>query len=729
MAPWNGPPSSRPYDVLQMDAVLQFYPWRDMVFESWGRGQLPAWNPYELAGTPLLANSQSAALYPPHIIVGLLHIRTDVAITLLAWLHLFWAGLGVYFLSRRCGAIKTGATLAGAAFCLSPFMLSWTGLASVITTVSWIPWVLGLVLYLFQAGYTNPWKRSVLLSLCMAMMILAGHLQFAAYGILAAVMLLLFPLFYRKGFHEGEDFDSHKGARGSQLAYARAGARRYIAVVLAFAISFCIAAPQLFPVLGYSKFSHRANTPTPQGYQAYVAGAIPLFALQSIAFPTALGNPTNDYPLELPPQLKGASAYWPLYVHPGLNFAETAIGLGPLVFILLFCLRKLRGPAAGIALIGIIGLLLALGTILNYPLYFWMPGWSATGSPGRAIVLFVLAACVLGGVGFSHIQQLNPKALLGIIAVTGIIGLLIAMAPVAFGTQFDDPLRIDVNLSIKLILSGQALVFLLTLAIGATTLLFAAKDMRFKAAGPLAAVLCALIAYGWNLVPSGDNTIPRTPDDPNARHAFVNHIWGLFAPAPAIMPPNTAAISRMHDVGGYDSLLHRDTVAFLHQVDQDDPAPRANGNMMLVKPTAEPNKLADAGVTEVWVGREQPNLGSPLGTEAGVYRYALPSSGRAYTPSGIARITEEGYDRLKLSATGPGPLILKDRNMPGWTARVDGKQTEIKPGFWRELDLLPGPHAVLFTYHPPGFRNGMILAVIAGLLCLVILAPWALRRK
>src|ERR1044072_7680583 len=60
MAPWSQPAPDEPWDVVQADGVLQFYVWRDLVFDSWGKGQVPLWNPYQLAGTPLLANSQSA---------------------------------------------------------------------------------------------------------------------------------------------------------------------------------------------------------------------------------------------------------------------------------------------------------------------------------------------------------------------------------------------------------------------------------------------------------------------------------------------------------------------------------------------------------------------------------------------------------------------------------------------------------------------------------------------
>src|SRR5580704_4587150 len=52
MAPWNGPKPTQPWDVLQADGVLQFYVWRDLVFDAYGKGQLPFWNSYQLAGTP-----------------------------------------------------------------------------------------------------------------------------------------------------------------------------------------------------------------------------------------------------------------------------------------------------------------------------------------------------------------------------------------------------------------------------------------------------------------------------------------------------------------------------------------------------------------------------------------------------------------------------------------------------------------------------------------------------
>lgn len=45
--------------------ALQFYPWREYALALLRAGHLPLWNPYSGAGAPLLANYQSALLYPP----------------------------------------------------------------------------------------------------------------------------------------------------------------------------------------------------------------------------------------------------------------------------------------------------------------------------------------------------------------------------------------------------------------------------------------------------------------------------------------------------------------------------------------------------------------------------------------------------------------------------------------------------------------------------------------
>src|SRR5262245_53245129 len=48
------------------DLVHSFYPFRTLAARAVREGSVPLWNPFMLAGTPFLANAQSALFYPPN---------------------------------------------------------------------------------------------------------------------------------------------------------------------------------------------------------------------------------------------------------------------------------------------------------------------------------------------------------------------------------------------------------------------------------------------------------------------------------------------------------------------------------------------------------------------------------------------------------------------------------------------------------------------------------------
>lgn len=778
MAPWNEAPPERPWDVLQADAVLQFYPWRDLVFESWGKGQLPLWNPYELAGTPLLGNSQSGGLYPPHILMGVLHVPTPLAITLLAWLHLFWAGLGVFLLCRRFGANEVGAAAAGAAFSMSAFMLAWTPLASVIATVAWIPWILFGAKGLFdnhppsaglgasladvqERGLPNPTdlrsvERHVRCRLsaekvararanrftattgaCIAMMMLAGHLQFAAYGLLSLALMATFLAVTNWNLVPnelaartttitmttgGERIDEREGVPFSAKLMLSPGLGLMLRCLFALALGLLLASPQLRTVLAYSEYSHRKNSPNEEGYQAYVYGALKPFDLAGLVFPSLQGNPTQ--PSEIDPNI---STFWPGIAKRGGNFAESALAIGPFILFGLVFLswRKLRLSREGPwLLLGVISLLLCAGTPLNRLLYFGVPGWSSTGSPGRIIVLFVLCACVLGSLGISRaLEDLKARDRKGLLLVgIGLVAAILAANQVA--ATLVSPWMENVNASILGTLSQKAsaaalpMVLLLTFAALAACWLPSSHKKAATAIFLLGTSFCTLLSLGFNFVRTSDpNLSVRTELPPHVRIAVVNQPWDLLLRARATLPPNTASILRIHEIGGYDSLLHRDTVGLMHEIVGQDPAPPANGNIMFVKPTFDPEKLADAGVTEVWSPVELSQLGTPSSGLGGLARYRLEGTGRAFTENGPAEILEERFDGLAVQAMGPGTLTVKDRNMPGWSAEIDGTPARMSGGLWREVALPEGTHKVSFNYNPPGldFRPlwvGLALGVL-----------------
>lgn len=684
MSPWNGPAPTTSWDVLQADGVLQFYPWRDLVFSAWGSGHLPLWNPYQLCGTPLLANSQSAGFYPLHIVLGLLHVPTPLAITLLAWFHLAWASIGTWALSRRLGATDQGAVFGGACYGLSSFMVSWTPLASVVTTCSWIPWILYFASKIVApkpGSYSSILGRDMAgLAGTVAMMLLGGHLQFAAYGLmgLAAFSLVM------------------AGLHPSRLGW-KCGA-----VLGGVLLGGLLAAPQVLPVLAFSKDSPRQSKPTDEGAKAYGASALGAPDLAGFVVPAVTGLPGQLARIDD----QNLPAYWPAYLRRGAAFAEGAIGIGPVAFLALFLGRKKRwrelSPAAGL---GVLGFLLATGS-LSILLYKFLPGWSATGSPGRAAILVVLACGVLAGnlwpqEGLKHEHRLTASvgAGLAILATIGLTLLSRGMKPWIPGMD-------SVAAIAEQNYQGSPVIVVLLLVLAASSLYLTGRS---KAVGLALALVTTLACGPAQCLPSGRGPLDFPTDRSTGRVAFVNADWELLVAAPALMPGNSATTARIHDVAGYDSILSRETLELLRGIDGgQDPAPPANGNMLFVKPTFDVERLRDAGVTELWSTRPLPLEGQPE-PMGGAYAYSIAGPGRFEASSGRVTVLSDSTDSQALAADGPGVLTVRDRNMPGWSATVDGRPAPIVNGLWRTISLQPGHHEVVLRYDPPGMRLGFML--------------------
>src|SRR5688572_17994618 len=78
--------------------IFEYYSWRHYARERIRVGEVPLWNPYELSGNVLLANSQSAVLYPPNVLLYLFSLPTGI--NLVTALHTFLTGLFMFGLLR-----------------------------------------------------------------------------------------------------------------------------------------------------------------------------------------------------------------------------------------------------------------------------------------------------------------------------------------------------------------------------------------------------------------------------------------------------------------------------------------------------------------------------------------------------------------------------------------------------------------------------------------------------
>jgi hypothetical protein len=614
-------------------------------------------------------------------------------------LHLAVASTGTWLLTRRLGSSPAGATVAGLAFSCSTFSLAWLSLPSVLSTVSWIPWLLaGIVTLLRNSGDGFRYGQMILVATATSMMVLAGHLQFVAYGGMAviAVLATLAVVGFRK-----KEAGLGRGLMGAGLGLVLGG---------------CLAAPQLLPVLSFSQFSHRRNNPTAEGYAAYNASAIPVRDLFArLMDPMTQGDPKSVYDVE-----NRISGYWPAIERPGANFAESAVTLGPVVLglvVLALARKRLTASNATMVVLAVLSLAMALGTPLNQLLYFGVPGWSSTGSPGRVLVIFILACSVLAGLAFREERDDSSATRAPWIAM-GVLGLCFVAAFVMSG-QAQPASGLSPEQWSQMVASAQlaALPSSVGLLLCGLALVFAAHRFPEKASWVAVGLAAALaLVQSQQILRSGNSSfLAKQPGENSNRSAWLNENWSLVAAVPALLPPNLATSLRQHDLGGYDSLLHRDTVALLTEINGQDSAPPANGNMMFIKPTVNPEKIAEAGVTEIWSRQEVSSLGPASSHENGVFRYMVAGSGRIAGTLLRAEIVEERMDRIVIRAIGPGTLLLRDRMMPGWTAEIDGSPVTIAGERWRNVEVPDGTHTVTMIYRPPGLDLGQKLGGVGGL--------------
>jgi hypothetical protein len=144
------------------------YPVAHFQRQCFWRGELPLWNPFNNCGLPFLAQWNTLALYPFSLIYLLLPLTWSLSFFCLA--HLFWGGLGMYFLAHRWTNHRLAAGLAGVIFSFNGLSLNFLMWPSHVATFSWLPWVV----WLGQRAWREGGRALVWGTAAGAMQMLAG---------------------------------------------------------------------------------------------------------------------------------------------------------------------------------------------------------------------------------------------------------------------------------------------------------------------------------------------------------------------------------------------------------------------------------------------------------------------------------------------------------------------------------------------------------------------------
>jgi hypothetical protein len=378
--------------------LLQFYPWHEFAKQAALGGFLPLWNPLLGMGAPLLANAQSALLYPPNWI--LLFIPVEYGQGLLMVAHLLWAGIGMVKLTRRLGIGRLGQALGGLAFMLSGYLAARAWFLTINASVAWLPWI---ILAGEDAGRQKRGLFSAPLAFALCLQWLAGHWQTAWY-----TWLLL------AGWMAVRAFGTRPFWKQALYSIARLLSASLFAAMLG--------AAQFLPTVGYWLHSQRSAGVDPEAALAYSFWP---WRLLTLIAPDFFGNPARgDY--------WGYANYWEDAVY---------IGLLPLGLAAWAAVRGLRRKgAAGFPygyLLAILplSLVIALGT--NTPVFPFLfehvPTFDYFQAPTRIMIVFVFALCFLAAAGVEQWNQAVSESRNGTLRF-GVAAAGVAVAGIAAGS-------------------------------------------------------------------------------------------------------------------------------------------------------------------------------------------------------------------------------------------------------------------------------------------------------
>ncbi|MDX9863800.1 MAG: hypothetical protein RBT34_03235 [Anaerolineaceae bacterium] len=737
--------------------ALQFVPWQAYAWEQLRGGMLPLWNDLNGMGAPLLANYQLGIFYPPswllYACAAVGGVRTLAwANTVLVYLHLVWAGLGMVRLVREIGGKSLAQTIAALAFSLSGFFVARAGFFSILWAAAWMPWIV-----VYASRIASPVRKDeapgsrgvfpVPLILCVTAMLLAGHAQISWYIALYAALWVFGGAMVHYGWKE------------AIFSLVRLG--------VSFGTAAMVSAVQLLPTAEYLMLSQRTSA---VDYETAMAYSFWPWRFITFVAPNFFGNP-------------GQGNYWGY-----ASFHEDGVYMGLLPFLLALMTvaaqytRKKQGRLGRMAplarfLRGVngIGMIWGLGKFTPiFPFLFkHVPTFDMFNGPVRIMVWVVFSLALLAAVA-TEILWRRPVdrglywtrlATAGGVAVT--IGAFL-------GWYF---LR-EVNVTF---IQATAFAGLWGVGAGILTLLLPIESTNAKRrlmwmVAAAVWVSVDLLAAGWWINPDIDLRFYAQQSQESELSNAVGHArvyqslsdnyrlkFNRFVRLKNYRPiepvstmreiglPNINLLDGVSSANNFDPFSPQRHAEWMDMLD-DLPEEELNSWLALmnvsiyqrVNPEAprgvdylpvDPRERLElvSCVNQVQTGEAAWQMIKEMIADEKDYCAVIEADGHleqfAANPNGGIILLEDAPGRMALSVSSAsgGWLVLRDTWYPGWVGRVDGERVEIyKADFlFRAVPVPAGEHLVEFKYRPKSFTIGVIFSMI-GVAAILYLA-WKMK--
>lgn len=503
-------PNGIPFkNFLITDPVRQQYPWRELVISTEKKLELPLWNPYNFAGTPLLANFQSASFYPLNIIFFLMPF--SVGWSLIIFLGPLLGGMFLYLYLDNLKFSKWAGLLGALVFAFSGFFVSWLEWGTITHVVLWLPLILlsiDKIFFYFQEKSkiedqkSKLWYSIFVFSLMSSFF--AGHLQIFFY-------LFVFSLLYFL-------------AQWFQFGLKKKILFLFIILNSLFIILTSI---QWIPTLQFISLSARNVDVLDFNNPGWF---IPWQHLIQFIAPDFFGNPTT-------------LNYWGAW-----NYGEFIGYVGTVPLILALFVMFYRRDKKTL----FFGTLFFLAMIFSFPTFFAKIPYILnipflnTAQPTRLLFVVDFTLAVLSALGFDYLLKTKRK----ITVIYPLIFIAIILSGLWIFIPKEHLAVVKSNLFLPTLLLISSLVLFLVLII-------AQKKNKFITIVCIAIVILTafdLLRFGWKFIPFAQKTYLF----PSAKAiSFLQQNIGnnrIMTTDSRILPPNFSAMYRLQSVDGYDPL-------------------------------------------------------------------------------------------------------------------------------------------------------------------------------
>jgi hypothetical protein len=727
--PWDqyAPPDwEGPRNRLMPDVVTAFVPYYAVSKMSLDRGEWPLWNPFELAGMPLLANAQSAVFYPPrllHALIGDLHLAISLYVILKLWL----CGMVAYASARALGLSVGGARFFSVAWMLASYNVAWAYWSLPDVSV-WLPLLFVGVDAIVQARYR---RGMFLTALGGAMLLLAGHPETAfAMGVGIGVYFFLRLAGERRwGRRLWQPVAAAAGGWGLAIAFGAATLLPFAEYLLNSATFFKRAAEEPELVLPFGTIAsfwvprfygtsaegnfwgaHQIGTSNP--YMMLYSG----MAVWACATLLAVKGPVRDAQRNRVLALVGAALVSTLtaFAAPGFGwinhlpvfnsmipFYHTAFVIFAVPLLGAVGFENWFSRPRRLRELGLLLPLAILVTLTLYGLYRFHSGYIRFQglAPYLRRELWLAAAMALASVAVlaAYVRFNRPRLLGGILALVLAADLITATR----GLSPSLP-REHVYPDTKLTRALQAFGHPVRIGVGE---------------GGIASGLLA--PYGIEEILGYDGLYPARIIQ--FQDGLKRDMWKAMMPAlsiryylhdPRYEPefPLKEQPGRFELVGREDDIeIYRDTQAF----DRAYLVPE-------VRVVPEMDEMFSTMASDGFDPARTALVEAPVEGLAG----APPG-----TSPGTAKVIDWGFTEIVVEVDAPHPavLVLADAYYPGWKAKIDGERADLFPVYHvlRGVVVPQGKHRVRLYLAPLSFQAGMAISIATCLASLL----YAFRQR